>query len=222
MTKKTEILSILQQNANPQNVAGMARFGINPKGTLGISIPTLRNLAKRFKLDHELAHQLWASGIHEAKILASMIDDPKKVTKEQMDEWVVQFDSWDVCDQVCMNLFDKTPYAYLKAAEWCEREEEFVKHAGFALMASLAFHDKNAPDESFEAFFPLILKHANDERNYVKKAVNWALRQIGKRNRQLRQKAIEVAQQMANLDSKAARWNAKDALQELSQKNLPG
>jgi|YNPBryulayer2012_1023412.scaffolds.fasta_scaffold00064_2 3-methyladenine DNA glycosylase AlkD len=222
MTKKTEILSILQQNANPQNVAGMARFGINPKGTLGISIPTLRNLAKRFKLDHELAHQLWASGIHEAKILASMIDDPKKVTKEQMDEWVVQFDSWDVCDQVCMNLFDKTPYAYLKAAEWCEREEEFVKRAGFALMASLAFHDKNAPDESFEAFFPLILKHANDERNYVKKAVNWALRQIGKRNRQLRQKAIEVAQQMANLDSKAARWNAKDALQELSQKNLPG
>jgi 3-methyladenine DNA glycosylase AlkD len=205
MTKKTEILSILQQNANPQNVAGMARFGINPKGTLGISIPTLRNLAKRFKLDHELAHQLWASGIHEAKILASMIDDPKKVTKEQMDEWVVQFDSWDVCDQVCMNLFDKTPYAYLKAAEWCEREEEFVKRAGFALMASLAFHDKNAPDESFEAFFPLILKHANDERNYVKKAVNWALRQIGKRNRQLRQKAIEVAQQMANLDSKAAR-----------------
>jgi len=200
----------------------MARFGINPKGTLGISIPTLRNLAKRFKLDHELAHQLWASGIHEAKILASMIDDPKKVTKEQMDEWVVQFDSWDVCDQVCMNLFDKTPYAYLKAAEWCEREEEFVKRAGFALMASLAFHDKNAPDESFEAFFPLILKHANDERNYVKKAVNWALRQIGKRNRQLRQKAIEVAQQMANLDSKAARWNAKDALQELSQKNLPG
>jgi 3-methyladenine DNA glycosylase AlkD len=139
-----------------------------------------------------------------------------------MDEWVVQFDSWDVCDQVCMNLFDKTPYAYLKAAEWCEREEEFVKRAGFALMASLAFHDKNAPDESFEAFFPLILKHANDERNYVKKAVNWALRQIGKRNRQLRQKAIEVAQQMANLDSKAARWNAKDALQELSQKNLPG
>lgn len=222
MTKKTEILSILQQNANPQNVAGMARFGINPKGTLGISIPTLRNLAKRFKLDHELAHQLWASGIHEAKILASMIDDPKKVTKEQMDEWVVQFDSWDVCDQVCMNLFDKTPYAYLKAAEWCEREEEFVKRAGFALMASLAFHDKNAPDESVEAFFPLILKHANDERNYVKKAVNWALRQIGKRNRQLRQKAIEVAQQMANLDSKAARWNAKDALQELSQKNLPG
>jgi len=222
MTKKTEILSILQQNANPQNVAGMARFGINPKGTLGISIPTLRNLAKRFKLDHELAHQLWASGIHEAKILASMIDDPKKVTKEQIDEWVVQFDSWDVCDQVCMNLFDKTPYAYLKAAEWCEREEEFVKRAGFALMASLAFHDKNAPDESFEAFFPLILKHANDERNYVKKAVNWALRQIGKRNRQLRQKAIEVVQQMANLDSKAARWNAKDALQELSQKNLPG
>ncbi|MCX8062451.1 MAG: DNA alkylation repair protein, partial [Anaerolineales bacterium] len=221
MNKLDEILEALRQCANPDHVAGMARFGINPKDTLGISIPTLRKLAKQYKPDHELAQQLWASGIHEARILASMIDDPQKVTPEQMDTWASQFDSWDVCDQVCLNLFDKTPYAYTKAVEWSEKETEFLKRAGFALMASLAFHDKSAPNAAFEAFFPIILRHASDERNFVKKAVNWALRQIGKRNRYLQQRAIEVAQQMATLDSKAARWNAKDTLRELNQKNLP-
>lgn len=221
MNQLDEMLETLRQNANPDNVAGMARFGINPNNTLGISIPTLRKLAKQHKPNHELAEQLWGSGIHEARILASMIDDPQKVTPEQMDEWASQFDSWDVCDQVCMNLFDKTPYAYTKAVEWSESELEFIKRAGFALMASLAFHDKKAPDAVFEAFLPIILRHAGDERNFVKKAVNWALRQIGKRNRYLQQRAMEVAQQMATLDSKAARWNAKDTLRELSQKNLP-
>lgn len=221
MNQLDEMLETLRQNANPDNVAGMARFGINPNNTLGISIPTLRKLAKQHKPDHDLAERLWGSGIHEARILASMIDDPQKVTPEQMDEWASQFDSWDVCDQVCMNLFDKTPYAYTKAVEWSESELEFIKRAGFALMASLAFHDKKAPDAVFEAFLPITLRHAGDERNFVKKAVNWALRQIGKRNRYLQQRAMEVAQQMATLDSKAARWNAKDTLRELSQKNLP-
>lgn len=221
MSKLDDILNTLRQNANPNNVAGMARFGISPTNTLGISIPFLRKLAKQYRPDHELAQELWASSIHEARILASMVDDPIQVTPEQMDEWASEFDSWDICDQVCLNLFDKTPFAFAKAIEWSAKEPVFLKRAGFALMASLAFHDKNAPDSAFETFFPTILLHANDERNYVKKAVNWALRQIGKRNRNLQQKALAVAQQMITIDSKAARWNAKNAMRELSQRNFP-
>lgn len=212
------ILGELRQQSNPTNVAGMARFGINPEGTLGISIPVLRKMAKMHRKNHELALELWKSGIHEARILAGMIDDPAKVTPQQMDAWASDFDSWDVCDQVCMNLFDKTPYAYAKAIEWSDNEKTFIKRAGFALMASLAFHDKTAPDEQFESFFPIILRESTDERNFVKKAVNWALRQIGKRNPALQSRAIEVAGQMAQLESKAARWNARDTIRELTQK----
>ncbi len=216
----TSILAELQQRSNPENVAGMARFGINPQGTLGISIPVLRKIAKHHRKNHELALALWQSGIHEARILAGFIDDPLKVTPQQMDTWANDFDSWDVCDQVCMNLFDKTPYAYAKAVEWSSSDKTFVKRAGFALMASLAFHDKKAMDDQFEAFFPIILRESVDERNFVKKAVNWALRQIGKRNAALRTRAIEVAQQMSQLESKSARWNARDTIKELTQKKL--
>jgi len=209
------IIQRLQSLANPENLAGMRRFGINPQGTLGISIYVLRPLAKEIGIDHKLALELWQSGIHEARILAAYIDDPALVDEVQMEAWVSDFDSWDVCDQVCSSLFDRTPYAWDKAVAWSEREEEFVKRSGFVLMAALASHAKKEPDERFEAFFEVILREACDERNFVKKAVNWALRGLGKRSQYLNGLAIETAQRMAKIPCQAARWDAKDALREL-------
>ena len=211
-----EILVQLNSLANPENVAGMARYGINPQGTLGISIPILRQIAKQAGRDHSLAAHLWTSGVHEARILASLVDDPRLVTEPQMDSWVVDFDSWHVCDQVCGNLFDRTPFAYQKAIEWSGMGAEFVKRAGFVLMAELATHDKKASDEQFEQFFPMIVREASDERNFVKKAVNWALRGIGKRNLYLNRRAVETALEIQKNNSKAARWVAADALRELN------
>lgn len=216
MATTSEILELLKSSANPENVAGMARFGINPEKTYGIPIPTLRKIAKQTGRDHQIAQELWASGIHEARILACFIDDPKLVSESQMDRWAADFDSWDLCDQCCSNLFDRTPFAYQKADEWSQADEEFVKRAAFALMAALAVHDKKAPDGKFEAFFPVIVGGSTDERNFVKKAVNWALRQIGKRNKRLNSLAIETAGRIAESDSKAARWIASDALRELT------
>ncbi len=211
-----QILGELRSRANAENVAGMARYGINPDGTLGITIPQLREIAKQIGTDHALAFELWQSGIHEARTLASMIDDPALVTPEQMDAWVKDFDSWDVCDQVCGNLFDQTPYAFTKVAEWSVREEEFVRRAAFALLAGLSVHDKRASDSAFVACFPLIVAAATDERNFVKKAVNWALRNIGKRNTALNAHAIDLARRIQQIDSRSARWIASDALRELS------
>ncbi len=216
MSNIDDVLAYLKSQANPENVAGMARFGINPDSTLGVSIPVLRALAKKIGRDHDLAGQLWASGIHEARTLASMVDDPRLVTEEQVERWVADFDSWDVCDQCCMNLLEKLPDAYSRAIEWTERDEEFVKRAGFALMACLAWHDKQAADAQFIDFFPAIQRGSTDGRNFVKKAVNWALRNIGKRNRNLNQKAIVIAEEIAKIDSKVARWVASDALRELT------
>ena len=210
------ILNILKSQANMDNVAGMARFGINPDMTLGVSIPALRKLAKQIGRDHRIAQELWDSGIHEARILAGFVDDPKLVTEAQLEAWVAGFDSWDVCDQVCAGLFDATPFAWNKAVEWTARPEEFVKRAGFVLMAALAVHDKKAADDRFIAFLPLIARESNDARNFVRKAVNWALRGIGKRNRALNQVAIQTARDLQVLDSKTARWIAADALRELS------
>jgi 3-methyladenine DNA glycosylase AlkD len=211
-----EILSRLRSLANPEAVAGMARFGINPKNTYGISIPALRKIARELGTNHDLAQQLWASGVHEAKILAAMVDDHEKVTEGQLESWVEAFDSWDVCDQCCSNLFDETRFAYQKAVEWSSRKEEFVKRAGYALMAALAVHDKSAPDTKFLRFLPLIRRGSSDERNFVKKAVNWALRQIGKRNRRLNRAAIATAKEIQAMESKTARWIAADALRELT------
>jgi 3-methyladenine DNA glycosylase AlkD len=211
-----EVLKRLRSLANPEAVAGMARFGINPENTYGISIPVLRKLAREIGRDHLLAEQLWSSGAHEARILASMVDEPRLVTEEQLERWAAEFDSWDVCDQCCGNLFDKTEFAYRKAVEWPARDEEFVKRAGFAVMAWLAFHDKRAPDEAFLDFLPVIKRESADGRNYVKKAVNWALRQIGKRNAALNIMAIEAAREIQATGSKAARWIAADALRELT------
>ncbi|MRR30954.1 DNA alkylation repair protein, partial [bacterium] len=182
--------------------------------TLGVSMPQLRALAKG-RRNQQLSVDLWASGIHEARILAALVGEPERVTPEQMDSWVQEFDSWDVCDQVCLNLFDRTPWAYEKAVEYAGREEEFVKRAGFALMACLAWHDKTAPDQKFLELLPVIQLEAADKRNFVKKAINWALRQIGKRNPALNRAAIETARTILAVDSPAARWVANDALREL-------
>ena len=213
-----QLIEQLRQMANPENAAGMARFGINPANTLGVSMPQLRALA-RGRRDHQAALELWASGIHEARILAALVDDPALLTEAQMEDWVQDFDSWDVCDQVCMNLFDRNPLAYAKAIEWAGREAEFVKRAGFALMACLAWHDKGAADERFLEFLPVIQRESTDRRNFVKKAVNWALRQIGKRNPALNQAAIIAAREIQAVESPTARWIAADALRELE--NLP-
>ena len=169
-------------NADPSNLERMyTKFGVDTKNALGIPIPMLRHLAKGLGVDHRLALRLWSSKIHEAMELAAMIEDPKFVTQEQMESWVRDFHSWDVCDGCCANLFVRTPFAYKKAVEWSKRNEEFIKRAGFVLMALLAVHDKAADDKKFERFLPLIKKGSSDGRNFVKKAVNWALRQIGKK-----------------------------------------
>ncbi len=215
MTSSTDILKRLETLANPEAVKGMARYGISSKNTYGVSIPNLRNMAKEVGVNHDIAHQLWVSGIHEARILASMIDDPKLVNEGQLEKWVSDFDSWDVCDQVCMNLFEKSPLACRKIVEWSRREEEFVRRAAFALIACLAWHDKEAEDEKFIKLFPLIIQGATDERNFVKKAVNWALRNIGKRNLNLNKAAVNTAKEIQRLDSKAARWIASDTIREL-------
>lgn len=214
------IINQLKSMSNPEDAAGMSRFGINTEKAFGIRIPVLRKMAKGYKPDHELAQMLWDSGYHEARILASMVDDPKLVTQAQMEAWVLDFNSWDLCDQVCGNLFDKAPMGYEKAIEWTGRPEEFVKRAGFAILAWGAIHWKERPDSDFEVFFPLMEREATDERNFVKKAVNWALRNIGKRNLALHARAIEVAERIAAIDDKTAQWIAKDALRELRSEKI--
>jgi 3-methyladenine DNA glycosylase AlkD len=208
------LLDELRSLANPANAAGMARFGISGAQVLGVPMPVTRRLARGHRRDHALAECLWASGIHEARILASLIDDPAHVTPEQMDAWAADFDSWDVCDQVCGNLFVRTPFAHEKTVAWCVREETFVKRAGFAMIASTSW--KGRPiDADVATYLGLIEREADDDRNYVKKAVSWALRQIGKRDRALNQAAIATAEKLSTRGSRAARWVAGDALREL-------
>ena len=209
------VLGEMRAKGNARAVEGMAKFGISKENTLGLSIPTLRAFAKRLGTNHALALALWKSGIHEAKILAAMVDDPEKVTEKQMDDWVGEFDSWDVCDQCCGSLFDKTPYAYDKAVEWSVRKEEFVKRAGYVMMAELAVHDKGAGDTKFLEFFDAMERGSTDSRNFVKKAVNWAVRQVGKRNLRLNKEAQKLAVRISRLDSSSAKWVASDALREL-------
>jgi len=199
----------------------MARFGIRPKTKVyGVSMADLRIMAKRIEKSHALALRLWNSGVHEAQILASIVDKIEKVTEKQMEQWMKDFDSWDVCDQVCMNLFWRAPFSHRKATEWSGRKNEFEKRAGFALMAVLAWKDKNSSDAKFKKFFPLIKKESIDERNFVRKSVNWALRQIGKRNAKLKELAIKTAKEILKIDSKSARWIARDALKELTKKKF--
>ncbi|MEO0093897.1 MAG: DNA alkylation repair protein [candidate division WOR-3 bacterium] len=211
-----EILKRLKSLSNPKAVEGMAKYGITAERAYGVSIPNLRKIAKEIGKDHKLAQRLWESNIRETRILASMIDDPVLVTEKQMEKWVKEFDYWEICDQVCQNLFTDTKFAYQKAIEWSKRDEEFVKRAGFALIAWLAFKDKKAKDEQFEVFLPIIKRESTDDRILVKKAVNWALRQIGKRNIVLNTKVIETAKEIQKIESKSAKWVAYDAIKELT------
>jgi len=215
-TKYSDVIKRLETLSNPRIAKGMAYAGIQAHKVYGISIPRLREIAKETGKNHALAQELWASGIHEARLIACMIDDHKVVTEEQLESWVQDFDSWDLCDQCCSNLFDKTTFAYQKAVEWSSRKEEYVKRAGFVMMATLAVHDKKMKDDPFLKFLPIIKRESTDNRNFVKKAVNWALRQIGKRNTRLNKAAIEVAKAIHNIDSRTAKWIASDALKELT------
>ena len=211
-----QALEMLRAKATPEELAGMARYGISTIGRLGVRVPDLRRLAKELGRDHERALQLWNSGIQEARILAAMTDDPAVLSEAQMEAWVQDFDSWDVCDQVCMNLFEHSPQAWKKVRDWSTREEEFVKRAAYALLACLAWHDKQAHDDLFIEQLPLILQGADDGRHYVKKAVSWALRNIGKRNRRLHAAALECVAGLQEMDSKVAQWIAKDALRDFA------
>jgi 3-methyladenine DNA glycosylase AlkD len=215
MLSLEDVLKELNAKARQDQLEGMARYKIVREKRLGVSIPDLRKMAKEIGKDHNLALKLWKTGIQDARILAAMVDRPEEVTEQQMDTWVRDINSWDVCDQVCMNLFEKVPFARKMIAEWSKREEEFVKRAAFALIACLAWHDKEASDEDLVCFFPIIKGGATDERNFVKKAVNWALRNIGKRNPNLNKAAIEAATEIGQMDSRAARWVASGALREL-------
>jgi 3-methyladenine DNA glycosylase AlkD len=203
-----------------ENRAGMARFGINVENAFGVSVNELRRVARELGTDHRLALELWKTGSHEARILAGMVDDPREVTPEQLEAWVACFDSWDVCDQVCANLFDRTSHAYHKTTVWAGRDGEFVKRAGFVLMAVLSVHDKAADDAAFLAFLRVVESEAGDDRPYVKKAVNWALRQIGKRDSALNRAAIETAERIRAQGSRSARWIANDALRELKSERV--
>jgi 3-methyladenine DNA glycosylase AlkD len=226
-----DIIKRLEALKNPRNVEGMNRFGIRPKTkVLGIPIPETRKIAKILRRaqdkqkNHELALQLWDSKIHEARILAGFIEEPEKITQKQFEKWVKDFDSWDVCDQVCSSAFDKTSFAYKKVFELAKRKEEFVKRTAFTLIACLAVHDKKMSDKDFIKFFPIIKKASTDERNFVKKAVNWALRQIGKKNKKLNKEAIKVAREIRQLaeknNSKPAKWIANDAIRELTSEGV--
>jgi 3-methyladenine DNA glycosylase AlkD len=215
MASVKDVLDKLRSKARPDQLEGMAKFGIAIEGRLGVSVPDMRKLAKEIGKDHKLALELWKTGIAEARMVAAMVDDPDKLTEEQMEDWVKDFNSWDVCDQVCMNLFEKNRLAWKKIIDWSARKEEFVKRTAFSLIACLAWHDKKTNDEKFIELLPVIIRGATDERNFVKKAVNWALRNIGKRNLNLNEAAINTAKEIQRIDSKAARWVAFDTLREL-------
>ena len=215
MTVK-QILFQLESLGNPKNVAGMARYGIIAKKAFGVSTPALRTMAKEVGRNHELALKLWATEIYDARILAAFVDDPKFITEIQMDRWAKGFDNWAICDGLCIHLFRKTPFAWKRAVAWSKRKEEFVKRAGFTLFATLAVHDKQADDMKFHQLLPIIKRESEDERNGVKKAVNWALRQIGKRNIALNKSAIQTAKEIKKINSPVAWWIADDALRELT------
>jgi 3-methyladenine DNA glycosylase AlkD len=215
MASLNDVLDRLQSKAKPGQLEGMAKYGMTIEKRLGVSVPDMRRLAKELGKDHKLALNLWRTGVVEARIVAGMVGDPDKLTEEQMEEWVKDINSWDVCDQVCMNLFERNRLAWKKIVDWSEREEEFVRRTAFSLIACLAWHDKKASDEKFIGLLPVITRAATDERNFVKKAVNWALRNIGKRNLNLNEAAINTARGIQRLDSKAARWIAADAIREL-------
>jgi 3-methyladenine DNA glycosylase AlkD len=211
-----EVLRELRSLADPRARAVMAHFGVIVEDSYGVPTPVLRKIAKRIGTNHALALEIWKSGNHEARHLAAMIADPAQVTPALMDRWARDFDSWDIVDGACWHPFGESKFAWRKAAEWTRRKPEYVKRAGFALMAFLAIHDKEASDAKFARLLPHIRREAPDDRNFVKKAVNWALRNIGKRNPRLNRLAIRTARQIRAQEAPAARWVAADALRELT------
>jgi 3-methyladenine DNA glycosylase AlkD len=215
-----EILAELQRRADPQTVKSMTRFGVPSDGMLGVQVSTVRELAKEVGKSHSLAAELWNTGVYEARILATLVDVPAEVTEEQMEQWVKDFDSWAICDGCCNNLFVRTVYAHQKAVQWSSRRHEYVKRAGFTLIAVLAVHDKKTPDAHFLPYFPIILRECDDDRNFVRKAVNWALRQLGKRSVLLNSQAIATAQQIRKVGTRSAEWIANDALRELESERV--
>ncbi|HTH36830.1 MAG TPA: DNA alkylation repair protein [Pyrinomonadaceae bacterium] len=219
-----EVIAGLKELGNPENVAGMERYAIVTAKSFGVPTPALKQFAKEVKKRatdrHMLAQELWETGIYDARAVGFLIDDPKLVTKKQMEAWAKDFDNWATVDGTCCYLFCRTPFAYEKGVEWAGKKPEFIKRAGFAMMAYLAVHDKRAPDEKLAGFLPLIEKHSDDDRNFVKKAVNWALRQIGKRSLSLNKLSIEAAERIKLQGTKPARWIATDALRELKSENV--
>ncbi len=215
-----ELLTKLKAKARPDQLAGMARYGINTENRLGIQMPELRKLAKETGKNHALALELWQTGIAEARILASMVAEPNRLTEQQMDKMAAEVDSWDVGDQTCMNLFEKTPLAWEKIQEWSQRDEEFVKRTAYSLIACLAWHSKTATDQQFTETFPAIAHGAQDTRKSVQKAVSWALRNTGKRNRNLSQQAIQLARQIQQTETKPAKWVGSDVIRELTSPSV--
>jgi 3-methyladenine DNA glycosylase AlkD len=220
MTTAAAIVAALRARRNPRDVEGQRRYGIAPQGEhFGIRAPVLREIARQHRRDHALAVELWATAVHEARVIATLVDDPRQVTRGQMERWARECDNWGATDACCCVLFDRTPFAIEKAYAWSARRAEYVKRCGFVLMAGLAVHRKELPDDVFLKFLPVIRRESTDGRNFVKKAVNWALRQIGKRNPRLRRAAMAEARRIAQIDDSAARWIARDALRELTRAN---
>ena len=215
-----EIIDFFEENQNKDNIAGMNKFKIDSDKIYGIKMDVLRKLAKKIGKDHDLALKLWDHGYHESRILATIIEEEDEMDEDQLDEWVNDFDAWDICDQACINLLSNSPLAISKIPEWASSEKEFVKRTAFSLIAVIAVHDKKSKDSDFESFFPIIKEACDDNKNFVKKAVNWALRSIGKRNKNLNKKAIKLAKEISELDYKAAKWIAGDALIELQSKEV--
>jgi 3-methyladenine DNA glycosylase AlkD len=212
-----ETLAWLERKGTRRAVEAMARYAIVAPRAFGVSVGALRDFARRNGKDHRLAADLWASGWYEARMLATMVDDPAQVTRRQMNAWAADFDNWAICDTACFHLFDRTPFAYDKAAEWARSPREFVRRAGFALMASLAVHDKAAPPARYRPFLALVEAYAGDERNFVKKGVSWALRTIGRRDPALHEGALGLAERLAESAEPAARWVGHDARRDLGK-----
>lgn len=210
-----EVLDALERDGTKAQRDGMARYGIPVGNAYGVSVADLHVHAKRLGRDHALSEALWDTGRYEARLLAAFTGEPELVTATQMDRWAKAFDSWAVCDTVCLHLFDRAPHAWRKVAPWCRSRGEFVRRAGFALLAALAIHDKAAGDEAYLEALPLVEEAADDDRNFVRKGVNWALRSVGQRNVALHTAAIAVAERLAAREGPAARWIGKDALRDL-------
>jgi 3-methyladenine DNA glycosylase AlkD len=209
-------LESLEKMSTQRHRDNLARFGIDATNPLGVSMTDIQKLAKRLGRSHELAAALWETNVYEARMLTAFVDEPERVTSAQMDRWCREFDNWAICDTLCFKLFDQTPYAWAKVATWGDKRDEFVKRAAFALLASLAIHDKSAADEQFMETLPLIERAATDERNFVKKGVSWALRTLGRRNAALNEAAVAVARRLVDSPEPSARWIGRDALRELT------